>query len=70
MRIELSYFGSNARGQNVFDVLAGGDYIGKMVDRARLGYRVFVGYRWHDFKTLHEAMDFWRQESRNASPDC
>ena len=68
MRIELSFFGSNARGQNVFDVRAGGDYIGQMVDRTHLGYRVFVGCRWHDFKTLHEAMEFWRQESRTPAP--
>ena len=61
MRIELSYFGSNARGQNVFDVRAGGDYLGQVVDRGRLGYRVFVGYYWHDFATIREFMDFFRR---------
>lgn len=62
--IELEYFGSNARGQNVFDVRAGGQYLGQVVDRGRQGYRVFVGYEWHDFQTIRGFMQFFK--SRNA----
>lgn len=67
--IRLFYFGSNARGQNVFDVRAGGCYLGQMVDRARLGYRVFVGYYWRDFLTLHDAMNFWREQAETQAPE-
>lgn len=65
--IRLEYFDSNERGQNVFDVRAGETYLGQMVDRGRQGYRVFNYYWYKDFKTLHEAMQFWKEQaSRNA----
>lgn len=64
--IKLDFYSSNARGQNVFDVRAGGRYLGQMVDRARLGYRVFIGYYWRDFLTLHDAMNFWREQAETG----
>lgn len=65
--IRLEYFDSNTKGENVFDVFAGGDYLGQMIDRARDGYRVFVGYYWRDFKTLHEAMQFWKEQAETPA---
>ena len=61
--IKLEYFGSNERGQNVFDVRAGGQYLGQVVDRGRQGYRVFVGHYWCDFSTIHEFMRFFKHEA-------
>lgn len=64
--IKLNYAGSNNRLQNVFDVFAGADYLGQMIDRGRAGYRVFVGYYWRDFLTLHDAMQFWKQQAETG----
>ena len=68
--IRLEFTGNNTRGQNVFDVRAGGQYLGQVVDRGRQGYRVFMGYYWRDFSTIHDFMEFFREQSRNARPDC
>lgn len=70
--IRIEREGLNARGKNRFNVYAFGQYLGQMVDRWPLGLACWVGYRVRDFKTLPEAMDFWRREykSRNDRPEC
>lgn len=68
--IRLEFTGNNTRGLNVFDVRADGQYLGQVVDRGRQGYRVFLGYYWRDFSTIHDFMEFFREQSRNARPDC